>query len=382
MKAELSLSPCSQLEFQHLLSTVAAAGRHDGQHARLRSLPPPAGGSLFGTLFGSVFSLFDPQYAKAQAEALPETLHLHRPTLQRGRPLLFSVLRLGRDRSQAVASVSRAQLQALSGLPAAALRRVDPTLCLSVSEPLLRVCEATGCLLVNVGAVRLLVLPDHALLLEPETEGGRRFTAALGVRMVDGSTAFSLDCLEAALQDATGELELALQSVWRRTTALLRGCQTEDAMKEFYINKQGLEDLQKSSSALRAALTAALDAPAQLAALGGEEAETVLLFFLQRCEAVVAAARRLKDVVDDLDDTMTVSLGRHNFEVNKVSAIIGVAAFAAGTGSLFSGIMGMNLHNGSESSVAAFAIATTFILVSCASLACGLLFHMRQRRVL
>jgi len=292
------------------------------------------------------------------------------------------VLRVGRDRSQTAASVSRAELAALSGLPGAALRRLDPSLCLSSAEPALLVGEEKGCVLVNAGAVRLLVLPDHALLLEPESEGGRRVAAALGVRMVDGSTAFQLDCLEAALQDATGELELLLQSVWRRTTALLRGSQTEDVMKDFYINKQALEDLQSASAALRATLMAALDAPAQLAALGGEEAETVLLFFLQRCEAVVAAALRLKDVVDDLDDTMTVSLGRQNFEVNKVSAIIGVAAFAAGTGSLFSGMMGMNLRNGSENSIAAFVTVSIFILFVCGSLAGGLLFHMRQRRVL
>ena len=106
----------------------------------------------------------------------------------------------------------------------------------------------------------------------------------------------------------------------------MRGSAKDDAMKEFYSSKQALEDLQKASAALRAALTATLDAPTQLEALGGEEAETVLLFFLQRCEAVVAAALRLSDVVDDLDDTMTVSLGRHNFEVNKVSAIIGVGS--------------------------------------------------------
>ena len=289
---------------------------------------------------------------------------------------------------------------------------------------------------------RLIVAQDHALLFEPKSQVGRHFLNGLLFRLraarenaaggggeeeggfvglsnrlqaelgASPPVPFELEVVEAALLEATSQLDTLLVDASARTTALLRVLPqrlaiTAEVLEELRLVKQSLVELDSRAGAIRSMLLEVLDDPEDIRGMrlaygeGGaaakglvpppsaeqledaeDEVENILEYYLQRCETAHGEAERLLENTRDLEESISVSLSARRFEVNKLELSLSIATFATAVGALIAGIFGMNLRNRLELSTAAFIGTSVGILVACTTL-CILIFrYTRQKRIL
>jgi len=261
------------------------------------------------------------------------------------------------------------------------LRRIDPALTLTTSAPTLLVGDRV--LLLNVGSLRLVVSRECAYLFDPGCSTARYFLATLVSHLRTApydeeagfsSAVFELRVVEAALVEATGQLDALLLDASSRTSKLMRGAAanraavTEDMLEELRLVKQSLVELDSRASAIRAMLLEVLDDPEDIRGMrleygvaatrssasppsakqlenAADEVENLLEYYLQRCEAAHGEAERLLENTRDLEESVSVSLSARRYEVNKLELYLSVATFAISCGALITGVFGMNLRN-------------------------------------
>jgi len=178
---------------------------------------------------------------------------------------------------------------------------------------------------------------------------------------------FELEVVEAALQDATMELEMKLAKSTKRVEELMRvlpSAMNAKSLEALRLVKQELVEIDARAGALRELLLESLDDEEDVQGLlisrsgkertqeelyaDEEEVEGMLEYHLQRCEAYHSEAERLLENTRDLEESISVSLSARRFEVSKLELWLSVLSFAVANGALVSGIFGMNLLSGLE----------------------------------
>ncbi|XP_022970311.1 magnesium transporter MRS2-11, chloroplastic-like isoform X1 [Cucurbita maxima] len=334
------------------------------------------------------------------------------------RESVYEVLEVKANGAVSTRKINRRQLLKSSGLRPRDVRSVDPSLFLTNSMPTLLVRE--NAILLNLGSLRAIAMPDCVLIFDYNRPGGQAFIESLLPRLnpksMNGVPAmpFELEVVEAALLSRTQRLEQRLMKVEPRVQALLEVLPnklTADVLEQLRISKQTLVELGSRAGALRQMLLDLLEDPQEIRRIcimgrnctinkgnddvecslpldkeiaddEEEEIEMLLENYLQRCESCHGQAERLLDSAKEMEDSIAVNLSSRRLEVSRVELLLQVGTFCVAVGALVAGIFGMNLRSYLEEHVFAFWLTTAGIIVG-AVVAFFLMYsYLRDRRIL
>ncbi|XP_039159907.1 magnesium transporter MRS2-A, chloroplastic isoform X2 [Eucalyptus grandis] len=290
--------------------------------------------------------------------------------------------------------INRRQLLKSSGLRPRDIRSVDPSLWLINSMPSLLVREHA--ILLNLGSLRAIAMPERVLLFNYDSRGGKAFIESLLPRLnpdMNGG-----HCMPFEL-----EVLSLLEVLPNRLTA--------DILEELRLSKQALVELGSRAGALKQMLLDLLEDPheirricimgrnciitkgsdnlecsvpleKQIAEEEEEEIEMLLENYLQRCESCHGQAERLLDSAKEMEDSIAVNLSSRRLEVSRVELLLQVGAFCVAVGALVAGIFGMNLKSYLEEHVFAFWLTTGGIIFG-AVVAFFLMYaYLKARKIL
>ncbi|GAQ92890.1 Magnesium transporters: CorA family [Klebsormidium nitens] len=304
----------------------------------------------------------------------------------------YQVLEINSAGKLKTRDISRRQLLRSTGLRPRDVRRIDPLLWVTNSLPAILV--RNQAILLNLGSLRAIATPEHCLVFDHTSVGAAAFlevfTARLAASHSQGGLPipFELEVVEAALISRTTRLEAALMEVEPRVAMLLEllpNKLTADALEELRLAKQALVELGSKAGALRQMLLELLedsDRIRRMTAMGRlcrshraagvlecdpafdeaeaeeeeEEVETLLEYYLQRCDSCHGQAEKLLDSAKEMEDSIAVNLSSRRLEVNRLELLLAIGTFACAVGAMVAGIFGMNLTSYLETQKHAFWI--------------------------
>ncbi|KAI4386095.1 hypothetical protein MLD38_004058 [Melastoma candidum] len=288
--------------------------------------------------------------------------------------------------------INRRQLLKSSGLCPRDIRSVDPSLWLTNSVPSLLVREHA--VLLNMGSLRAIAMPDSVLIFNYNRRGGKAFIDTLLPRLqsMNGGPCmpFELEVVEAALISRIQRYEQRLMDLEPRVILPYR--YTAVVLEELRLSKQTLVELGSRAGALKQMLLDLLEDPheirrmcimgrnclirhdnncvecsapldKQIADEEEEEIEMLLENYLQRCESCHGQAERLLDSAREMEDSIAVNLSSRRLQVSRVELLLQVGTFFVSVGALIAGIFGMNLKSYLEEHVFAFWATTAGFIV-------------------
>ncbi|RAL37515.1 unnamed protein product [Cuscuta campestris] len=314
--------------------------------------------------------------------------------------------------------INRRNLLKSSGLRPRDIRSVDPALWLINSMPTLLVRDHA--ILLNLGSLRAIVMPESVLIFNYNSRGGKAFINALLPRLnpknMNGapSMPFVLEVVEAALHSRIQRMEQRLWDLEPQVQALLEVLPnrlTADVLEELRISKQALVELGSRADSLKQMLLdiledtheirlicimgrdctlkkgndemeCAVPLEKQIVEEEEEEIEMLLENYLQRCEYCHGQAERLLDSAKEMEDSIAVNLSSRRLEVSRVELLLQLGAFCVAVGALVSGIFGMNLRSYLEEHAFAFWLTTAGIIVSAAVTFFLMYKYLRTRKIL
>eukprot|EP01018_Ginkgo_biloba_P021642 Gb_25210 [translate_table: standard] len=331
---------------------------------------------------------------------------------------IYEVIEVKPSGSTLKKDISRRQLLKSSGLRLRDIRSIDPSLWVTNSMPSLLVREQA--ILLNLGSLRVIAMPDNILVFDYRSKGGQAFLKDLLPRLnpknVTGAPTmpFELEVVEAALVSTTQRLERKLMEVEPRVVALLEVLPnrlTADVLEELRLSKQALVELGSKAGALRQMLLELLEHPheirrmtvmgrscvvrkgdglvecsipldKQIAEEEEEEIEMLLENYLQRCESCHGQAERLLDSAKEMEDSIAVNLSSRRLEVSRLELLLQVSTFCTALGALVAGIFGMNLKSYLEEHVFAFWFTTAGIMFGAIALFVVMYSYLKGRKIL